>query len=209
MFTAYLRERFPQRIFAPAAIGIVVAAHWASTATTTAPTLMFVTACSFLLLLQFRLWDDLEDRDRDAATHPERLLVRMPAAPYRCTLMGLALANVALCGIGGWPAAVEMVLLNLAFHVAYRRTRRHVSDGVWRFSILLLKYPAFVVVLATMFGAPQPGRVAAAALVAYSTACGYEALHGNRRLATYHRGRGGRGGRSVLRGRTVISRTGS
>ena len=183
MFTAYLRERFPQRIFAPAAIGIVVAAHWASTAPTTAPTLMFVTACSFLFLLQFRLWDDLEDRDRDAATHPERLLVRMPAAPYRCALMGLALANVALCGIGGWPPAVEMMLLNLAFHVAYRRTRRHVPDGVWRFSILLLKYPAFVGVLATILGAPQPGRVAVAALVAYSTACGYEALHGRHQLA--------------------------
>src|SRR5213592_815366 len=183
MFTAYLRERFPQRIFAPAAIGIVVAAHWASTAPTTAPTLMFVTACSFLFLLQFRLWDDLEDRDRDAATHPERLLVRTAAAPYRCGLGGLALADVARCGIGGWPAAVEIALLNLIFSVAYRRTRRHVPDGVWRFSILLLKYPAFVGVLATILGAPQPGRVAVAALVAYSTACGYEALHGRHQLA--------------------------
>src|SRR5438093_2093361 len=201
MVTAYLHERFQLRIFGPAAFGIVVAAGWAGTAAITPGTLAIATACSFLLLLQFRLWDDLEDRDRDAATHPERLLVRMPAAPYRCALMGLALANVALCGIGGWPPAVEMMLLNLAFHVAYRRTRRHVPDGVWRFSILLLKYPAFVGVLATILGAPQPGRVAVAALVAYSTACGYEALHGNRRLATCHMagrvgrvGRGGQGG---------------
>jgi hypothetical protein len=41
----------------------------------------------------------------------------------------------------------------------------------------LIKYPAFVLVLATLLGAPQPGRLAAAALVAYSVACGYEALH--------------------------------
>ena len=183
MVTAYLHERFQLRIFGPAALGIVVAAGWAGTAAITPGTLAFATACSVLLLLQFRLWDDLEDRARDAATHPERLLVRTPAAPYRCALTGLALANVALCGMGGWPAVAEIVALNLIFCVAYRRTRRHVPDGMWRFSILLFKYPAFVVVVATIPGAPQPGRVVVAALVAYSTACAYEAWHGRHQFA--------------------------
>src|SRR5438034_3926404 len=152
MVAAYLRERFPLRIFAPAAVGIVAAARWASASAATPAAFVLATVCSILLLLQFRLWDDLEDRDRDAATHPERLMVRTPAAWYRRALTSLALANVALCGIGGWPSAVEIALLNLVFSVAYRRTRRHVTDGVWRFSILLLKYPAFVVVLSTMAG---------------------------------------------------------
>ena len=113
------------------------------------------------------------------ATHPARVIVRTPPAPYRRALMCLALANIALGCIHGWPAAVEIVLLDLVFYVAYRRTRRVVSDAVWRFSILLIKYPAFVVILATALGAPRPGRLTAAALVAYSTACGYEALHTN------------------------------
>src|SRR5438034_7604770 len=127
MVPAYLHERFQLRIFGPAAFGIVVAAGWAGTAAITPGTLAIATACSILLLLQFRLWDDLEDRDRDAATHPERLMVRTPAAWYRRALTSLALANVALCGIGGWPSAVEIALLNLVFSVAYRRTRRHVT----------------------------------------------------------------------------------
>jgi hypothetical protein len=183
MVTAYLRERFPLRMFGSAAIGIVAAAGWASRVTPTPATLIRATAFSALLLLQFRLWDDLEDRAHDSVAHPERLLVRAPAAPYRRALMCLALANVALCGIDVWPAAVEVALLDLVFYFAYRRTRRRTPNGVWRFVILLIKYPAFVVVLATFLGAPQPGRLAAAALAAYATACGYEALHGSRLFA--------------------------
>jgi hypothetical protein len=183
MFTAYLRERVPLRIFGPAAIGIVAAAIWASTATPTAPTLIYMTATSVLLVLQFRVWDDLEDRARDSATHPERLLVRTTAAPFCRALMFLVFANIALCGINGWPAAVEVAFLDLVFYIAYRRARHHVSDAVWRFSILLIKYPAFVVVLAAGLGVPQPRRLAVAALVAYGTACGYEALHERRHFA--------------------------
>jgi hypothetical protein len=177
MFTAYLRERFPLRLFGLAAIGMAAAARWASTAKPTPATLIYATACSALLVLQFRLWDDLEDRAHDRATHPERLLVRTPPTPYRRVLMCLVLVNVALCGFRGWHAAVEVALLDLFFYLAYRRTRRFVPDGVWRYSILLIKYPAFVIVLATLVGAPQRGRLAVAALVAHSTACGYEALH--------------------------------
>jgi hypothetical protein len=207
MFTAYLRERFPLRIYGPAAIGIVAAAGWASPAMRAPGTLIYAVAFAVLLLLQFRLWDDLEDRVHDSAAHPERLIVRTPPAPYRRALMCLTIVNVALCGIHGWPAALEIALLDLAFYVAYRRTRRVVRDAVWRFSILLIKYPAFVVILATALGQPRPGRLTAAALIAYSSACGYEALHGS--LRTNHRGRGGRGG-SILpfdcsSGITVVS----
>jgi hypothetical protein len=182
MFTAYLRERFPLRIYGPAAIGIVAAAGWASPAPRAPATLIYAMAFAPLLLLQFRLWDDLEDRVHDSAAHPERLIVRTPPAPYRRALMCLTIVNVALCGIHGWPAALEIAILDLVFYVAYRLARQVVRDAVWRFSILLIKYPAFVVILATTLGPPRSGRLTAAALIAYSSACGYEALHGSRRL---------------------------
>lgn len=183
MLTAYLRERFPLRIFGFAAAGVVAAAHWASTATPTPVTLVYASALSALLLLQFRLWDDLEDRAHDSAAHPERVLVRTPAAPFRRALMWVTLTNVALCGVSGSTAALEIAFLDVSFFAAYRQTRRHVPDGVWRFSILLIKYPAFVVVVATVLGTPQAARLAAAAATAYVTACLYEALHGRRRFA--------------------------
>jgi len=183
MFTAYLRERFPLRIFGVAAIGIVTAARWTSGATPTVATLAHATALSIVLLLQFRMWDDLEDRDQDSTSHQERVLVRTPAAPYQRALRCLALVSVALGAFDGWSTAVEIVLLDLGFYMAYRRVRQHVSDGVWRFSILLSKYPAFVVVVATVLGAPQAGRLAAAVLVTYLTACAYELLHERRLFA--------------------------
>jgi hypothetical protein len=180
MFDAYLRERFPLRIFGVAAIGIASAAWWTS-APRPKPVLFAYTAgLSGLLLLQFRLWDDLEDRVQDTATHPGRVLVRTPAAPYWRVLTCVTLMNVALCGVGGWTSPIEIVFLDLGFYAAYRRMRRYVPDAVWRFSILLIKYPAFVVVVATVLGAPQPGRLAAAAMAAYATAFVYEALHGKR-----------------------------
>jgi hypothetical protein len=178
MFAAYLRERFPLRIFGLAAVGIAAAAGWASLATPAPAVRIYAAAFSAFLVLQFRLWDDLEDRVRDRATHPERLLVRTPPAPYRRGLMCLALANIGLSGIGRWPAALEVALLDLVFFLAYRRTRRRVPDAVWRYAILLSKYPAFVLVIATFLGAPRPGRLAVAALVAYLAACGCEALLG-------------------------------
>ena len=183
MLGAYLRARFPLRIFGFAAIGIAVAARWASTAPPASAALVGATALSVLLLLQFRLWDDIEDRDHDRTAHPERVLVRTPAAPYRRALMYVALTNVAICGVAGSTAAIEIVFLDLGFYAAYRRIRRYVPDAMWRFSILLIKYPAFVVVVATVLGVPQGGRLSAAAMAAYATACVYEALHGRRHVA--------------------------
>ena len=97
--------------------------------------------------------------------------------------MCVALTNVGLCGVHGSAAAIEVMLLDLGFYGAYRRARGHVPDGLWRFAILLIKYPAFVVVVATALGSPQADRLAAAAVAAYSTACVYEALHGRGRFA--------------------------
>jgi hypothetical protein len=177
MFTEYLCERFRPPVFGTAAIGVVAAASWASSAKPSVMTLGFAILLASLLLLQFRLWDDLEDRERDSSIHAERTLVRAPAAPFHRTLSCLALANLAAGVYAGWSTAAGIAGLDFAFYVAYRFARGHIGDAVWRFSILLSKYPAFVVLTATVLGPPRVSRLAAASLAAYAAAYAYEALH--------------------------------
>jgi hypothetical protein len=70
-----------------------------------------------------------------------------------------------------------LIVLDLAFWLAYRRIRPRLRDSFWRFQVLLLKYPAFVGLIAVGIGTPLPDRLAAAALAVYASACAYEFLH--------------------------------
>ena len=183
LFIAYLRERFPLAIYGLAIALHVAAALWATTTRPTLVSLARPVGFAALLLLQFRLWDDLDDRERDRAIHPDRVLVRSAPAPFRLALVALAIGNLTFLAIAGQVATTAGVaLLDLAFWLAYRRLRPGVAESVWRFSVLLVKYPAFVVLLATTGGALAPDRLLVAVLGVYACACAYEALHDNRTL---------------------------
>jgi len=177
-FTAYLRERFRPSIFGPATALLVTAALWATSTTRTRAMILESVAIAVLLLLQFRLWDDLEDRERDRAAHPDRVLVRGLLAPFRRALAALGLTNVALfAAIDSRAALTGLIVLDLTFWLAYRQLRPRLRDNFWRFQVLLLKYPAFVGLIAVGIGTPLPDRLAAAALAVYASACAYEFLH--------------------------------
>jgi hypothetical protein len=183
LFVAYIRERVRLAIYGPAVALHVAAALWATATRPTPASLARPVSLAVLLLLQFRLWDDLEDRERDRTTYPNRVLVRSSPAPFRLVLIALAIGNLALFAIVGSVAAVAGVaLLDLAFWLAYRRLRPRVAESVWRFHVLLVKYPAFVSLLAMTTGALMPGRLLAAALLVYACACAYEAVHDRRAL---------------------------
>ena len=179
LFAAYLGERFRPAVFVPATALHLLLALWASGAQPTAR-LLTTAGLAALLLLQFRLWDDLEDRDRDVRTHPERVLVLAPPAPFRRALVAIGLANLAaLAAAPSALAPMGLVALDIAFAAAYR-LRARVSDGVWRFGVLLLKYPIFVGLLAVAAGMPAAFRLAVAMAVMYAAAASYE-FHHNRR----------------------------
>lgn len=183
LFVAYLRERVRPAIYGPAVALHVAAALWATATRPTPASLARPVGLAVLLLLQFRLWDDLEDRERDRAVDPDRVLVRSQAAPFRFVLNALAIGNLALCAIVGSVAAVTGVaVLDLTFWLAYRRLRPRVPEGVWRFHVVLVKYPAFVGLLAMTTGALTAGRLLAAALLVYACACAHEAVHDRRAL---------------------------
>ena len=73
-----------------------------------------------------------------------------------------------------------LLALDIACVAAYR-LRARMSDRVWRFRILLLKYPIFVALLAAAAGTPPPVRLAVAMAVMYAAAVSCYEIHHNRR----------------------------
>jgi len=174
---AYRRERFHPAIFLPSITLMVALAMWASRTPPTIGVFVQASVTMTLLVLQFRLWDDLEDRDRDRVAHPERVLVRHSTAPFWRLLAGLALASFGLVGVLSIAAVAGLVLLDSAFWLIYRRVRTRVSDATWRFRLLPDKYPAFVWITAAAIGSPLPDRLFPCLLFMWASACTYEALH--------------------------------
>ena len=151
-----------------------------------------------LLFAQFRIFDDLADRPRDARTHPGRVLVRtrtvrpiviagfiLAAATVgilllrRAVLLDSAVLPAARASaIGAYLALIGL----LSSWYSLRGKRTLVGDH-----LLLTKYPAFVWIVATSrVTLPAPGRAPATAqlvlsmVAVYLAACVYEALHDDR-----------------------------
>ena len=172
---AYLAERFPPALFGPALAGLTAAAAWTAAEPSPAATARTLVLAA-LLVAQFRLWDDLEDIDRDRIVSPGRVLVRAPATPFR-RLMALLIAAAALLCVERPPALLALLALETGFWVAYRYVRPSVPDETWRYGLLLLKYPLFVVVLSLAAGDAVTRRLSLAAAVAYACALAYELWH--------------------------------
>jgi hypothetical protein len=171
------RERLPLAVFGPVSVALAVAAAIASGSSLAGPAALAACAGAVALVTQFRLWDDLADRDHDQTTHPGRAMVRHPRAPFVTAVLSLGVFNVvALAALGSWTSSVALAALDLAFWLAYR-LRRSPRAAAWRFVVLPLKYPAFVAVLATAMGTPAAGVLAPAAVLAYAAAGLYEWLH--------------------------------
>jgi hypothetical protein len=170
---AYWIERFSPAIFLPAAASIALAAH--STAAIDLSRWLTDTIVSILLLAQFRLWDDLADRDRDRRAHPDCVIARAPRiSPFVGTCVALAVVNASLAATRGGDGVAAFLLLTAAAAAWYRwrPLRRTVGSDL----ALLAKYPAFVVVIATGLSAPLSHAVPAAMAI-YAAAVGVEIWH--------------------------------
>ena len=121
-------------------------------------------ALLLLLVVQFRLWRDVADRDYERSRHPGRVLARHRgrAIAFLVSLAVLAVPIVAL--LVNFDDAARRVtgygVLALAFAVVYGSSAS--SHGrVMRTAWLLLQYPAFVL-LAIPHPSRPPALVAAA-----------------------------------------------
>ena len=182
LFAAYLAERFRPTVFVPAIALHAALALWAAGAEPTAVRLGAAAGAAALLLLQFRLWDDLEDRDRDRATHPDRVLVAAPPAPFRRALAAIGIGGLVALAARSGTAAAGLAVVDVAFLAAYR-LRDRVPDPCWRFGVLPAKYPLFVALVAVAAGAPRTFRLVPAMAATYAAAIWYEAYH-NRHTET-------------------------
>jgi len=169
---AWARERFSPRRFGPLALLLALAAS-AGGGRPRLHRLGRDALLAALLLLQFRLWDDLADVPRDRVEHPERVLCRMDRhGPFRAAVAGLAGAS-ALALARPRPAFTRLfglAALNAGFLFWYRRART--AAGAY---VVLLKYPAFVALLRGP-DRPVDAALALAAAGVYLTLCTHEWL---------------------------------
>jgi len=170
LIVRYVRERARPMIFVPLALAMV-GTDWLSGArrpSAIAFLLAAPTALSFVLA--FRVWDDLEDRARDAHEHPRRVTVLADSAtPLIALSLSLAAFGALLVVLGPRPA----VRLGAAAGAAailwlWYRLRRASAHGVVNGHVVLLKYPALAFAASPV--APPP----AALLSLYLLLCVHE-----------------------------------
>ena len=186
----YGRTRFPAKLYLPLALFLCAAALAGGRAL--APLDLTITlALATSLLFQFRLWDDLSDRERDRLEHPERVLTQTTSVTFFRTLIFAAfLCNSALIAASAGPRwRLELFMLgNISFLLWYRWRRKLCRNEVARSHLLLGKYPFFVYLLSGESFQTSGARLPLAMLLVYLCFCVYELLHDTR----LHRAEGAR-----------------
>ena len=170
----YTRERLTPGRVLPAVL-LVLAAVVAGSGWPGAKPFALDAALALALVISFRILDDLMDRERDRAAHPERVVVRAKStAPLRhLSFVLVIVALVTLWRVGGPPPVALLVIYTIVLTMAYtwRGPRSAMADR-----ILLLKYGVFALVLMDVAAASSlRGQLAAAA--AFVAACVYEWWH--------------------------------
>lgn len=173
---AYLRERVRPALFGPVIVLLALAGCWV--ARMMLPWAgAYALGLTLLIVIQFRLWDDLADREHDRINHPDRVLSRSPLGPFRILLAMLAVAALLAASAGGLRPLLALAVLNAVFAGLYGFVRPRLNAVFWQYPVLLSKYPAIVGIVALAVGTPGPRRFALAALLVYAAALAYEAWH--------------------------------
>jgi hypothetical protein len=177
---AWLRERFPLWRFLPLAVFLAAAAQ-AGALSWEPVGLAHGVLLALGLVLQFRLWDDLESLPEDRLEHPGRVLCQARSlTPFLVLLGATAALNTVL--LLSAPRALMSYAALCALALAwYRWLAPRLSRGALAAHGLLLKYPAFVVLLHLALGEGVlpplvPGLV-------YLCLCVHELLHDQRLLS--------------------------
>lgn len=168
---AYIAERLPVRLVAPVASALALAAGGDRTTGQFASDAML----ALVLVVQFRLWDDIAERARDAVHHPTRVLVRaVSIRPFEAAAAGLGLVTVAYLISQSPHATALYIALVSVFAVWYGLRRERTAANT---CLLLAKYPAFVAIVAATRPIAHPMPLLISLVIVYIAACVYEAWH--------------------------------
>jgi 4-hydroxybenzoate polyprenyltransferase len=167
VLSPYTRERLLTVPVIAAVLLVIVAAQLGRAEGTALLPLDAIRA--FLLVVAFRIWDDLSDRPRDRERHPTRVTAQAESVTPLVIVAGL------LGTIGILLTSLGLILLiySIALAVWYRTRTSHSSLGT---HLLLAKYPAFTFAMIGDDRAFTPRAVLVTAIV-YLAACVYEWMH--------------------------------
>ena len=173
----YRRERLSVGLVLTVAVLLMLAGMTVS-ARFDAATIGWNVVLAALLVIQFRLWDDLIDIDIDRSQYPDRVLCQMESTTQFWLGMQLLFAiNCAAIGFSkSWTEAMIFVAMNAVFFVWYHAVRRYFSRFL-NVMFVLAKYPAFTLVIADAPALKNKTSVIISMAVVYAGACLYEILH--------------------------------
>lgn len=174
LLLAYARERLtPSRVFPP--VLLVVVAVLAGRGWPGGSAFATDLVLALALVIAFRIWDDLMDRERDRTKHPDRVLVRASSTDPLVTASWVLLTGtlIVIQDTRTTPSTVLLVAYMAVLAASYRLRglRTPAADR-----ILLLKYGVFTLAL---IGPPAwfSARGLLAAAAAFVVACVYEWWH--------------------------------
>jgi 4-hydroxybenzoate polyprenyltransferase len=174
LLVEYAHERLRPARLMPAVLLVVLATligrGWSGWTTLGA-----ATTAAFGLVIAFRIWDDLMDRERDRARHPDRVVVHAASTrPLALAALIVAIAAAMLIvWTRGWEADALLAGYTAILAASYASGGPRHAVREW---ILLLKYGVFTLALiGTQAAFTTRGLLSAAA--AFAAACVYEWWH--------------------------------
>lgn len=181
LIAAYLRERVQARVFAPLALLLAGAGWLLAPATGVDMRELSLTALhALVLVVMFRVWDDLEDRAADVKRHRDRVLVNTRRfAPFVVLMVALAIVGVGSVALLPDPAPRMLALVIAAGVVCtwYGARPAENWNPVVGSHVVLAKYPLIAYAIAPALpGSVLQLRPLSVLLALYLVICVYEYL---------------------------------
>lgn len=144
----------------------------------------------FFLIMAFRIWDDLEDREHDRVHHPDRIIAKTDSTT-QFALLGLVFLSLGIALLFAQQNAVpRIVALGIVAGVTgvWYRVRKPSTRRTPGLYLVLIKYPVFTYAAApgplpSLTGMWPRGFVILAAI--YVAICIYETFDDGELRASY------------------------